>query len=67
MTDMMFNIGPGSFRHFKKMISALNMALDDPNQYRVAANEIKNSKWAKQVGKRMQDIVNILLAHSPAE
>jgi len=45
--DMRFNLGPGGFRGFKKMIAAL--AAGD---YKAAAAEMVDSKWYRQVKTR---------------
>jgi len=49
--DMMFNLGITRFRTFKKFIRALTVG-----DYEWAAREMLNSKWAKQVGKRAQEL-----------
>lgn len=45
LTELNFNIGLGRFCTFKKMISAL-----ENNNYEMAAAEMLDSKWARQVG-----------------
>lgn len=47
LIDMCFNLGLTKFLGFKKMIAALEK-LD----YEIAANEMLDSRWAKQVGRR---------------
>lgn len=47
--NMTFNIGLGGILRFKNMIKAI---LDD--DYEHAANEMLNSKWARQVGARAE-------------
>ena len=44
LVDLRFNLGPGRFRLFKKMIAAL--AKDD---YETAAQELETSSWFTQV------------------
>ncbi len=53
--DMRFNLGPGGFRGFKKMIAAL--AAGD---YKQAAAEMVNSKWYHQVGNRGKRLVRMM-------
>ena len=45
--DMRFNLGPGGFRGFKKMIAAL-----ERDDYDTAADEMVDSKWYRQVKTR---------------
>ena len=45
--NMIFNLGLGRFSQFKKMIKAI-----EENRYAVAAEEMLDSKWARQVGDR---------------
>ena len=47
LTDMTYNLGAPKIRGFKKMRAAI-MAGD----HRMAAAEMKNSKWYKQTGRR---------------
>jgi|TARA_Y100000310_G_scaffold338954_1_gene430118 lysozyme len=47
LIDMMFNLGPGRLRGFKKMRRALRQA-----DYETAAVEMLDSVWADQVGRR---------------
>ena len=54
-TDMMFNVGPGRFRKFKRMMEALRFC--DWNE---AADEMLDSKWATQVGKRATELANMV-------
>ena len=53
--DMRFNLGPGGFRGFKKMIAAL--AAGD---YKQAAEEMKDSKWYWEVGNRSRRLVKMM-------
>lgn len=45
--DMMFNLGPGRFAGFKKMIAAI-----EAKDWKEAAEQMLDSKWAVQVGNR---------------
>jgi len=47
VADMVFNLGISRFLQFKKMNAAL--AIQD---YTLAAHEMKDSKWYRQVGRR---------------
>lgn len=49
LVDMMFNLGKARFEEFKKMIAAVK-----EGKYAVAADEMKDSKWYKQVKTRGQ-------------
>jgi len=54
LVDMRFNLGPGRFRHFKKMIAAVN-----DQDFGRAAAEMKDSRWYTQVGQRARTLVKI--------
>jgi lysozyme len=45
--EMLFNLGPVRFREFKKMLEAIRT-----RDYEAAAEEMIDSKWARQVGVR---------------
>jgi lysozyme len=45
--DMLFNMGPGRFAGFKKMLAAISVA-----DWKEAAVQMLDSKWATQVGNR---------------
>ena len=47
VADMVFNMGMGRFKGFKKMIKAI-----EKEDYEEAAKQMLDSKWAAQVGKR---------------
>ena len=47
LVDMMFNLGKSKFEVFKDMIAAVKAG-----KYNVAADEMKDSKWYKQVKDR---------------
>jgi lysozyme len=51
LVDMMFNLGKTKFRGFKKMIAALK-----ERNFKKAAMEMLDSKWATQVGYRANDL-----------
>ena len=53
--DMRFNLGPGGFREFKKMIAALAQG-----DYKAAAAEMVNSAWYRQVGTRARRLVEMM-------
>jgi lysozyme len=54
LIEMVFNLGLPQVWQFKKMLSAIYSG--DWNR---AAKEALNSQWAKQVGKRAQEIAEI--------
>ena len=51
LVDMVFNLGLTKFKGFKKMIAALH----DSN-FKKAAEDMRDSKWAKQLGYRANDL-----------
>lgn len=55
LIDMSFNLGLTRLSEFKNLKKALTTGL-----YTVAAKEMKNSEWAKQVGKRA-DVLSHLM------
>lgn len=56
MTDMAFNLGAKGFAGFKKMIDAV-----ESEDWDRAIEEMKNSKWAQQVGTgRVTDDVDLM-------
>ncbi len=55
LVDMRFNLGPGRFRHFKKMIAAVK-----DQDFGKAAAEMKDSRWYQQVGLRAKTLVNMM-------
>ena len=55
LLDMAYNLGFSGLLKFKKMIAALKI-----NDYKSAAVEALNSKWAAQVGRRANKIAHIL-------
>ena len=56
LIDMMFNLGLPKFLTFKKFIKAIK-----ENNFKRAAEEMMNSKWAKQVKERAKRDAAILL------
>lgn len=57
--DMVYNLGMAGFRTFKKLIRAI----EDEN-WDWAALEMKNSKWAGQVGDRENKLIDIMRSGS---
>lgn len=55
VADMVFNLGFTSFCGFRKLNAAL-----DRRDYAVAAYEMRNSKWFKQVGARGQRLADAM-------
>ncbi len=55
LTDMTFNLGTGGIAKFVKFTKAI-----ESRDYSLAAAEIANSKYAKQVSKRAQDHIATL-------
>lgn len=55
LINFMFNVGPGTFAKFKKMISAL-----ESRDYSEAAVQLLDSRYAQQVGKRAEEIAHML-------
>ena len=53
--DMRFNLGPGGFRGFSKMIAAL-----ERDDYDTAADEMVDSAWYHQVGNRSKRLVAMM-------
>ena len=53
--DMRFNLGPGGFRGFRKMIAAL-----ERDDYDTAADEMVDSAWYHQVGNRSKRLVAMM-------
>lgn len=55
LVNMAFNLGRNRLSKFKNMIKAVN-----EGKYLVAANEMINSKWYSQVGRRSKELVDIM-------
>lgn len=47
LLDLRFNVGAAKFREFERMMAAI-----EKGNFIVAAYEMSDSKWARQVGKR---------------
>lgn len=56
LVSLVFNLGEKGFRAFKKTIKAIHN-----KQWEEAGNELLNSLWAKQVGKRAHRIKKMLV------
>ena len=55
LTNMRFNLGPHRFRGFRRMISAVTLG-----DYRQAADEMRNSKWFRQVKGRGEELCEMM-------
>lgn len=55
LLDMSFNLGKSRLAGFKKMLSAVQR-----NDFKAAANEMKNSRWYYQVKSRGENLVNMM-------
>jgi lysozyme len=55
LIDMRFNLGPNRFRQFKKMIEAVRQ-----KDFQQAAEEMKDSNWYRQVGKRAENLCEMM-------
>jgi lysozyme len=55
LADMSFNMGIVQLQEFKKMWAALQA-----RDYETAADEMLDSKWARQVGKRSETLANMM-------
>lgn len=55
LMDMIFNLGEFGFSKFAKMINAL-----ENEDYRKAANEMKDSKWYRETGRRSKHLVDCM-------
>lgn len=53
--DMFYNLGAVRFKQFKRMIRAL-----ENDKYSEAADEMLDSKWASQVGRRAEELAGIM-------
>lgn len=54
--SMVFNLGMRGFANFKKLIAAM-----EKKDYAEAANQMKSSLWASQVGKRATELAEMML------
>jgi lysozyme len=55
VADMIFNLGLPRFKQFNNMIAAL-----EAGDWAEAANQMMDSKWAKQVGKRAERLRDMM-------
>jgi len=55
VVNMVFNLGLAGFRGFKKTIHLIEMGM-----YEDAADEMKDSRWADQVGTRADELSEIM-------
>lgn len=55
IVDMVFNLGLGRFKRFKRLIAAIVVFDWDR-----AAKEMLDSKWAKQVGRRATELAKMM-------
>ncbi len=55
IVDMIFNLGFPRFGMFKKMIAAI-----EKEHWHIAADEMLNSRWARQVGKRANTLSEMM-------
>jgi len=55
LIDMRFNLGPSRFRQFKKLIAAVK-----EKEFSRAAEEMKDSNWYRQVGKRAETLFKMM-------
>lgn len=55
LVEMAFNLGASGLSEFKKFLSAVKS-----KNYKVAAKEMLNSSWSKQVGNRAQTLSKIV-------
>lgn len=55
LLDLMFCVGPGGFRAFRKMIAAI-----ESQDWEEAGRQILDSKFAKQTGQRARDLSDLL-------
>ena len=58
--DMLFNLGLTKFMAFRRMIGALRV-----NKYHIAAEEMLDSKWAKQVKSRAFRLAQMMRTGKP--
>ena len=55
LINMVFNLGFTKFRKFKKMVAAF-----EAEDYSLAADEVLDSDWSKQVGDRANRIADLI-------
>lgn len=56
VVNMCFNLGINRFLGFKKMLAYLKVG-----QYALAAKEMRNSRWATQVGERAERLYAMMI------
>ena len=61
VVNLIFNLGSGTFRKFKKAIAAMNVAA-----WQEAAAQILDSRAARQTGQRYHRLANVLRTNDPA-
>jgi lysozyme len=62
IVDISFNLGQTRLRLFKRALAAM-----EEGEYRVAATEFLDSKWAKQVGGRALELTDMISSGEYAE
>jgi lysozyme len=62
LINLTYNMGANWYKKFPKFTKAF----EDGNHVE-AAEQLKNSKWAKQVGKRSDDVINTFLTDIPVQ
>jgi lysozyme len=55
MVNFVFNVGIGTAQKFKKAMTAL-----EEQDYDTAADEMMDSNWSKQVGKRAEEVTEMI-------
>ena len=56
MVSLRFQLGPGGFRGFKKMIGALKFG-----DFKSAAAQMKDSNWYRQTPRRADELIKMVL------
>lgn len=56
LANMAFNLGIAGLLKFKKMIAAINA-----DNYQLAANEMLDSKWSRQVKQRANELAEMMV------
>ena len=62
IVDISFNLGQTRLRLFKRALAAM-----EEGEYKVAATEFLDSKWAKQVGGRALELTDMISSGEYAE
>ena len=63
LADMAFNLGCTRFQLFRNMLTALRR---NPPDYSTAADEMRNSKWCRQVKRRCDRNIDCMKGHQSA-